>query len=124
MEFKMKRFEKALEVSKIANIHYFEFTNEYEYSVIKNMLENRPLSTDFCSVSCGTIHSFQGDECDIMFIVLNPPALCSAGSHVNNENIINVAKRNQVGIVSLYYNMRKAAKERPDRNHWSSLHLT
>ena len=58
---------------------------------IKNMLENRPLSTDLCSVSCGTVHSFQGDECDIMFIVLNPPAICTRGTHINNENIINVA---------------------------------
>lgn len=30
---------------------------------------------------------------------------------VQDENIINVAKRNQIGIVPLYYNMRKAAKE-------------
>ena len=30
---------------------------------------------------------------------------------IQDENIINVAKRNQVGIVPLYYNMRKAAKE-------------
>ncbi len=29
MKFKLKKFEKALEVSKIANIHYFEFTNQY-----------------------------------------------------------------------------------------------
>lgn len=58
---------------------------------IKNMLENRPLDTSFCKVSCGTVHSFQGDECDIMFIVLNPPAICTSGTHVNNENIINVA---------------------------------
>lgn len=29
MKFKLKRFEKALEVSKIANIHYFEFTRQY-----------------------------------------------------------------------------------------------
>lgn len=58
---------------------------------IKNMLENRPLDTDYCNVSCGTVHSFQGDECDIMFIVLNPPAECTSGAHVNNENIINVA---------------------------------
>ena len=29
MEFKLKRFEKALEVSRIANIHYFEFTKQY-----------------------------------------------------------------------------------------------
>lgn len=58
---------------------------------IKNMLENRPLNTTYCNVTCGTVHSFQGDECDIMFIVLNPPANCTPGSHVNNENIINVA---------------------------------
>lgn len=29
MEFKLKRFEKALEVTRIANIHYFEFTKQY-----------------------------------------------------------------------------------------------
>lgn len=58
---------------------------------IKNMLENRPLDTSYCKVTCGTVHSFQGDECDIMFIVLNPPAYCTSGTHVNNENIINVA---------------------------------
>ena len=58
---------------------------------IKNMLENRSLDTEYCKVSCGTVHSFQGDECDIMFIVLNPPANCTSGAHVNNQNIINVA---------------------------------
>lgn len=31
---------------------------------------------------------------------------------VQDENIIEVAKRNQAGIVPLYYNMRKAAKEK------------
>lgn len=30
---------------------------------------------------------------------------------VQDENIINVAKRNQIGVVPLYYNMRKAGKE-------------
>lgn len=30
---------------------------------------------------------------------------------IQDENIINVAKRNQIGVVPLYYNMRKAAKE-------------
>ena len=30
---------------------------------------------------------------------------------VQDENLINVAKRNQVGVVPLYYNMRKAGKE-------------
>lgn len=58
---------------------------------IRNMLENRSLDTQYCKVTSGTVHSFQGDECDIMFIVLNPPAVCTSGTHVNNENIINVA---------------------------------
>ena len=40
---------------------------------------------------CGTVHSFQGDECDIMFVVLNPPAICTSGTQVNNRNIVNVA---------------------------------
>ena len=29
MEFKLKRFKKVMEVTRIANIHYFEFTKEY-----------------------------------------------------------------------------------------------
>lgn len=29
MEFKLKQFKKSIDVSKIANIHYFEFTREY-----------------------------------------------------------------------------------------------
>lgn len=62
-----------------------------EADAIKQLLENRPISTDYCSVTCGTVHSFQGDECDIMLIALNPPVQCSKGSHVNNPNIINVA---------------------------------
>ena len=30
MEFKLKRFEKSIEVTSIANIHYFEFTRQYQ----------------------------------------------------------------------------------------------
>lgn len=66
-------------------------TYRAQADAIKKMLESRPLNTQNCNISCGTVHSFQGDECDIMFIVLNPPAVCTSGTHVNNENIINVA---------------------------------
>lgn len=62
-----------------------------EADSIKQMLENRPLSTNNCNITCGTVHSFQGDECDIMFVILNPPLHCSEKSHINKENIINVA---------------------------------
>ena len=58
---------------------------------IAQMLKNRSVDTNNCVVKCGTVHSFQGDECDIMMIVLNPPYRCSANSHINNVNILNVA---------------------------------
>lgn len=58
---------------------------------IKQMIELRDISNDFCKVCCGTVHSFQGDECDIMIVVLNPPMNVGLNSHVNNQNIINVA---------------------------------
>lgn len=62
-----------------------------EAEAINQMIESRPIDNKNCKVSCGTVHSFQGDECDIMFVVLNPPAYNTAGTHVNNNNIINVA---------------------------------
>lgn len=58
---------------------------------IKQMIESREISNPSCKVTCGTVHSFQGDECDIMLVVLNPPANLGPNSHVNNQNIINVA---------------------------------
>lgn len=62
-----------------------------EAEAIKQLTENRSLDTANCKVTSGTVHKFQGDECDIMFIVLNPPANVSSHSHINTENIINVA---------------------------------
>lgn len=62
-----------------------------EANAIQQLLENKPLDTEVCKVSSGTVHRFQGDECDIMFIILNPPANASSGTHINKLNIINVA---------------------------------
>ena len=43
----------------------------------------------------GTSHGFQGDECDIMIVVANPPASgmvrAADKTFVNNQNILNVA---------------------------------
>lgn len=58
---------------------------------IQNMLENRPIDTPQCKVSCGTVHKFQGDECDIILLVLNHKESVYSESHVNNLNLINVA---------------------------------
>ena len=44
-------------------------------------------------IQVGTIHSFQGDECDIIFAVFNPPPYISASKDMflNKRNIINVS---------------------------------
>ena len=44
------------------------------------------------SVNCGTIHSFQGDECDVMINLFNPPLYISKSPNMflNRTNIINV----------------------------------
>lgn len=48
---------------------------------------------DRISVQSGTIHGFQGDECDVLLTVFNPPEGISASSKMflNHQNIINVA---------------------------------
>ncbi len=45
------------------------------------------------NVQVGTIHGFQGDECDIVFVVLNTPPSISASPKLflNRQNILNVA---------------------------------
>ncbi len=52
--------------------------------------ENLPREVD---VQVGTIHGFQGDECDIIFVVLNTPPTISTSSEMflNKMNIINVS---------------------------------
>lgn len=58
---------------------------------ISQMEAYHSMSTPHCKVTAGTVHRFQGDECDIMLLLLNPPANPGENSHVNNDNIINVA---------------------------------
>ncbi len=44
-------------------------------------------------IQVGTIHGFQGDECDIIIAVLNPPPTISSSPRMflNKQNILNVA---------------------------------
>lgn len=52
--------------------------------------ENIPNSIN---VQVGTIHGFQGDECDIIFAVFNPPPSISTSKDIflNKRNIVNVS---------------------------------
>ncbi len=47
----------------------------------------------FTDVQVGTIHGFQGDECDIILALFNPPPNISASNDMflNNLNIVNVS---------------------------------
>lgn len=61
-------------------------------SAIQEMLASRKIDTDKCGVSCGTVHKFQGGECDIMIVVMNYPNTYSGeNANINNLNIMNVA---------------------------------
>lgn len=44
-------------------------------------------------ITCGTIHGFQGDECDIVIALFNPPPKITTNEQMflNRKNIINVA---------------------------------
>lgn len=48
---------------------------------------------DTVEIQVGTIHGFQGDECDIIIAVLNPPPTISANPRMflNKQNVLNVA---------------------------------
>lgn len=48
---------------------------------------------DIVEIQVGTIHGFQGDECDIIIAVLNPPPTISTNPRMflNKQNILNVA---------------------------------
>ena len=48
---------------------------------------------DNVEIQVGTIHGFQGDECDIIIAVLNPPPSISSSPRMflNKQNILNVA---------------------------------
>lgn len=85
-------------VSEVDRLGYDEYSLgivcpfKAQATAIQRMLENRPITDDNrFVVKCGTVHKFQGGECDTMIVVLNAPLEVTSGSHVNNQNIINVA---------------------------------
>ncbi|SDZ77043.1 sacsin N-terminal ATP-binding-like domain-containing protein [Selenomonas ruminantium] len=63
-----------------------------EASLIDKLLAQQDFPSSI-SIQAGTIHGFQGDECDIVLCVLNPPPKISArpDMFLNKQNIINVA---------------------------------
>ena len=63
--------------------------------IINKLWEQRKEIYPDAEVSIGTVHGFQGDECDIIIAVYNPPASgmvrASDKTFINKKNILNVA---------------------------------
>ena len=62
--------------------------------LINKMIEQRTDIPSNVEVSVGTIHGFQGDQCDIIITVFNPPTgiiVAADKIMLNNRKIINVA---------------------------------
>jgi len=59
-------------------------------SIIERLIPERKDDDKFV-ILCGTVHSFQGDECDIVISLFNPPPSISPFISLNNKNIMNVS---------------------------------
>ena len=62
--------------------------------MIERLIEQMDEIPENINFSVGTIHGFQGDECDMVFVVFNPPKGISTHPDkimLNKQHIINVA---------------------------------
>jgi AAA domain len=62
-------------------------------TLVTKVLDSLHLNFKNITIQSGTIHSFQGDECDVVVCLFNPPQHISKSpnSFLNQKNIINVA---------------------------------
>jgi len=62
-------------------------------SMLNKLMDSWESKPGTVSLQVGTIHGFQGDECDIIVAVLNPPPTISNDPRMflNKQNILNVA---------------------------------
>ena len=111
--YRAKRINNSSSYQAYSAIFTFEFVNEMSrrisqnnpnenftigiiaaYRVQADLIEKlfaTVQSPPNIQISAGTIHGFQGDECDIIFAVFNPPPSISDKIFLNRQNIINVA---------------------------------
>ena len=62
-------------------------------SLLSRLNDSWSAKPESVEIQVGTIHGFQGDECDIIVAVFNPPPNISSSSRMflNKQNILNVA---------------------------------
>ena len=121
MPFKVERFDSIFGAKKLdgSNVHLYSvlltvetckyvskqyaILNEDKFSIgiicpyapqarlIENLINQSSDIPDNISITVGTVHRFQGGQCNLIFAVFNPPKGITNNSHVNNKNIVNVA---------------------------------
>lgn len=79
-----------------------------EADVIKKLWSQQPEpDSDKIEVEIGTIHGFQGDECDVIIAVYNPPkgglVKNAQDTFINNKNIMNVAVSRAKDYFFMFY---------------------
>lgn len=122
--FKVERYDSVFGIKKLdgSNVHIYSaiFTVELfkyiikshsevssdAYSIgivcpyspqaqlIESLINQIPGTPENINVTVGTVHRFQGGQCNLMFVVLNPPlGIKNASDRIflNNKNILNVA---------------------------------
>ncbi|MFZ6024536.1 MAG: DEAD/DEAH box helicase [Bacteroidota bacterium] len=62
-------------------------------TLIEKLLAQQHIDNDKTEIQIGTIHGFQGDECDIIVAIFNPPFSISKSPNMflNKQNILNVS---------------------------------
>ena len=86
-------------ISQITNSHNDKYRigiicpYKAEATMIEKLLSRVHNDSDKVELLIGTIHGFQGDECDIIIAVFNPPLNISRspGMFLNKQNVLNVA---------------------------------
>ena len=86
----------STELSRIPDTEVYKIGIIAPYRAQADIIDRLLLSFQLppkVSVQAGTIHGFQGDECDIVFAVFNPPPSISQSKEMflNKLNIINVS---------------------------------
>ncbi|MCQ6253582.1 AAA domain-containing protein [Methanocaldococcus sp.] len=81
--FKNQRLKKSIGI-----ISPYKFQSHLIEGLISNQIED-----DDIEIYASTVHKFQGEECDIIIVVLNPPNTNNINNNslLNNKNLLNVA---------------------------------
>lgn len=87
-------FAKALEIRNPGEKFTIGIVAPYkaQASLIDRLMSSAEIPYDV-KIQVGTIHGFQGDECDVVIVVLNTPPLITSSPNLflNKQNVLNVA---------------------------------